>query len=185
MDIEQALQLCRHWQRPRAWYNIFNIRKRQVEICFDIVGKRVVDVQARVLQYSALLKQRTDSLDALSEWMRLNRPDLIAELPVLDWTTTDSEHVQRYCAAMLRVESGILCGPVDSPQVPAASDKQTGKPKRGAKPKYDCPKATEKLIVGGWKSRQGRFKCKADLAKHLELSVELVKAVIDRNRKRQ
>jgi len=108
MERELAIEICRHWQRPRAWYNLFNIRKKQLDIVSEIAGSKIEDLQARLQRCSEWRKRHTDLLDALRDWVRQNRPDLIGELPVLDWAATEREHIQGYCKSMQRVEAGIL-----------------------------------------------------------------------------
>lgn len=125
MEREQAIEICRHWQRPRAWYNLIEIHKRQRDIVFDIAGNSVERTVAKLEQCSKWLKRHTDSLGALTDWVRLNRPDLIGELPVFDWTATEREHVRDYCKAMQRVETGILCIP---PSAKTANDINGRKP---------------------------------------------------------
>lgn len=108
MDIEEALEICRYWQKPGSWRILFDAMNMRREFIRDHMRNTTAESQDRLTRSSKVLKRITDFQDALSEWIRQNRQDLIVEIPIVDGE--ELEHIKDYCKSMQRVEAGILSG---------------------------------------------------------------------------
>ena len=124
MDIDQVVEVCRHWQKPASWYMLFEVSAFRQEAVREYFKETTPETQSRLHRSSEILKRHTDSMDSLGDWIRLNRPDLIAEIPILDWTAQEREHIHEYCRAMQRIEAGILSSVV----IPDAAEPKVEKP---------------------------------------------------------